>query len=92
MTVSPRILAKIGGARVGRFEFMSSLSVRLTVRITTRAKRLVSGGPPGVIAVARASMMALLGSESENLLGTRRYFPAARTQLSEMEVYNSVSA
>lgn len=83
-----RTLAKIGGARVERLELMKSVSERLTVRMTTRANRLVSTEPPGAIAVARASMIGL-DPELEVFLGMSRYFPAAKTQLSDMKVCTS---
>lgn len=62
------------------------LFVRLRVRMTTRDRRRVSIGFPGEIAEDRASMMELLDLGLGVFVGVRRYFPAARTQLSEMKV------
>ena len=70
---------------------MRSQSVRLTVRMTTRDRRRVSTGPPGTMAAARASMIALLDSRSVEFFGVSRYFPAARTQLSEIKVCEIIS-
>ena len=66
---------------------MRSGFVRLRVRMTTRERRRASTGFPGAVAVARASMMGWLELRSGVLCGVSRYFPAARTQLSEMKVY-----
>ncbi len=64
---------------------------RLTVRMTTRERRRVSTGFPGAMTAASASMTALADSRSEDFVGVSRYFPAARTQLSEMKVWRFMS-
>ena len=60
--------------------------MRLRVRMTTRERRRASTGLPGAMAAARASMTGLLELRSGVFCGVSRYFPAARTQLSEMKV------
>ncbi len=79
---------KMTGARVERVAVMRSLCVRLTVRMTTRARRFVSMGLSGVRTVARVSMMRSRDSGVGDFFSTRRYFPAASTQLSDMKVWN----
>ena len=46
----------------------------------------MSAGVPGAMDAARASMMGFDEWWSGVFVGLRRYFPAARTQLSEMKV------
>lgn len=81
-----RTLAKMAGARVERLEDMRVLSVRLTVRMTTKASRLVSIGLSGVSTDTIVSIMFFKDSGLGLFFGTRRYFPAASTQLSDMKV------
>ena len=54
--------------------------------MTTRERRRVSAGVPGAMDAARVSIMGFDEWWWGSLLGLRRYFPAARTQLSEMNV------
>lgn len=60
-----------------------------TVRITTSARRLVSVDPLAgdLMARERDSRMSLVVSKGLGIAGVRRYFPAARTQLSDTNGY-----
>src|SRR5436190_14773906 len=82
MTTS-RTLAKMGGASKGRWGLVRSGWRRLTVRMTTKAIRRVSTGPPGCIAGAKASNIGLFVSKLRLKLSDRRYLPAASTLLSD---------
>ena len=82
-----RTLAKIGGARSRRCGPVMPLRFRLTVRITTRAKRRESTGIPDCIAAARLSRTDLLASRLELISSASKYFPAAKMEFSSMNVF-----
>lgn len=77
-------LAKIGGAKMGTCGRTRSMSARLTVRITTSARRRESVALPGSIMLANVLMMFLLSSKP---LGGEesRSLPAARMNLSAIK-------
>ena len=86
-----RTLAKMAGVRVGSLVAVREGDMRLTVRITTRARRFVSMGLSGVRTVARLSITLFRDSGFGEFFSTSRYFPAASTQLSDMKVWHFVS-
>lgn len=82
-----RTLANIDGASRGIWGLTTSLCIRLTVRITTSAKRRASTGWPGCMIFASASKIDLLLSKPRLPCWVRRYLPAARMLLSDIEVF-----